>query len=103
MATVGNNTSAKYEHLRKAFFTDGEKKYFENVIMNDPAERVIHAKLLRYSADDLYAMAVKWIEMVERGEVSENEIAEVEYLIAHCLGAIEDLHPELILEDVLER
>ena len=34
MATVGNNTSAKHEQLREAFFTEGEKEQFKKVMRN---------------------------------------------------------------------
>lgn len=101
MATVGNNTSAKHEHLRESFFTDEERKYFE-MIMKDPAERVIHATMLKQNANTLYTKAMELIEMVEGGMIGENEMAEVEYLIAHCLAAIEDVHQELSLENMHE-
>ena len=34
MATVGNNTSAKHEQLREAFFAEGEKEQFKKVMRN---------------------------------------------------------------------
>ena len=45
MATVGNNTSAKHEQLREAFFTEGEKEQFKKVMRN-PKDQRIHAKML---------------------------------------------------------
>ncbi|MBE5758374.1 MAG: hypothetical protein E7345_05595 [Clostridiales bacterium] len=97
MATVGNNTSAKFEHLREAFFTKGEKEQFEK-IMRHPKNRAIHERMLEQKAETLYKKAMVLIEAVERGEFDEKEMAVVEYTISHYLAGIDDLHPELILE-----
>lgn len=97
MATVGNNTSAKYEHLRESFFTEGEREQFEK-IMKSPKNRAIHEKMLEQNADTLYKKAMVLIEAVERGEFNEEEMAVVEYTISHYLAGIDDIHPELVLE-----
>ena len=101
MATVGNNTSAKYEHLRESFFTEGEKEQFEKIIKH-PKNRKIHAKMLEQKAETLYKKAMTLIEAVERGEFNEEEMAVVEFTISHYLAGIEDLHQELILEKTME-
>ena len=97
MATVGNNTSVKYEHLREAFFTEGEREQFEK-IMKHTKNRAIYEKMLEQNTDTLYKKAMVLIEAVERGEFDEKEMAVVEYTISHYLAGIDDLHPELILE-----
>ena len=97
MATVGNNTSAKFEYLREAFFTEGEREQFEK-IMKKPSNRAIHEKMLGQKAETLYKKAMILIESVERGLFNEKEMAVVEFAISHYLAGIEDLHPELILE-----
>lgn len=53
MATVGNNTSAKYEHLRESFFTEGERKQFEK-IMKHPNYDFKIAELCNMCIDSNY-------------------------------------------------
>ena len=101
MATVGNNTSAKHEQLREAFFTEGEKEQFKKV-MSNPKDQRIHSKILEEKAETLYKKAMDLIKRVELGEFNDEQMEKVEYAISHYLAGIEDLHQELILEKTLE-
>lgn len=102
MATQGNNVSGKYAELRDSFFSDSEKEYFAK-IMKNPKDRAIHAKLLRKKADWLYKKAMGLITRVENGEFNEEQMARVEYMIAHYLAAIEDFEKVLELELTMDR
>lgn len=96
MATGGNNSNMNATELRESFFaSEEEREYFER-LMQDPEERKVHAKLLSKSAKELYEKALSLIQRVETGEFSAEEMAGVEYTIAHCLAAIEDIY--MVLE-----
>ena len=82
-------------HVRDSFFDSSEKEHFTK-ILNNPKEMDLHCKLLRENADKLYKKACDLINRIERGEFNEEEMEDVERIIAHCLGAIEDL--ELVKE-----
>ena len=56
----------------------------------------IHTRLLTKKVEILYKKAMKLIVRVEEGAFNEEQMANVEYMIAHYLGAIEDL--EKVLE-----
>ena len=99
MGTMGNNTNQNATELRETFFDSAEKEYFEKLLKN-PEERALHCKLLREQSKKLYERALGLIERVEVGEFNEEKMAEVEYTIAHCLAAIEDI--QLVLEKEME-
>ena len=104
MGKYGNNSSREYELLREAFFTDSEKQQYEKV-MEDPKEREINTRLQNKQAIELYKKATLLIEMAEKGLLDEEEMERAEYIIAHCLAALDDVCLEIIKEkdDEIER
>lgn len=110
--TEGNNFSRKNSQLRDSFLTESELEYFEELINDKKCgkdERRLHSDLLRESADDLCKTAQRLIDRVERGEFNDEEMEYVEYVILHCLKAVEDaemVHGRVLgkepEEDVLE-
>lgn len=96
MATGGNNSNMKATELRESFFASEEEREYFTKLMQDPKERKIHADLLAKSAKELYEKAISLIQRVESGEFNEEQMATVEYTIAHCLAAIEDIY--MVLE-----
>ena len=95
MSSQGNNIRKKYADTRDAFFSESELKYFTK-LLQDPKEMKIHTRLLTKKVEILYKKAMKLIVRVEEGAFNEEQMANVEYMIAHYLGAIEDL--EKVLE-----
>lgn len=104
MSSTGNNIDKEYADLRDAFLTPGEEAYLEK-LMQDPNERHIHSRLLRKRASELYNTAKSLIDKVENGEFNDRQMQRVEYVILHCLKAIDDLElanekePSLIFND----
>ena len=97
MATIGNNFSKKREHVRESFFDSDEKEFAEE-LLKDPKEKNLHNKLLQEDVEKLYKKACDLISRVERGEIPESKIEEIEKTIVHCLMAIEDIERVLELE-----
>lgn len=97
MISEGNNMNKKIAHLRDSFFDSDEKKFFEE-FLKDPKEKNIHEKLKKEDAEKLAKMAAHFINRVEKGDFNEEEMVEIEKIIAHCLGAIEDVQLERFLE-----
>lgn len=97
MAIKGNNSNQQYSFVRDSFFSESEKKFFTK-LLEDPTEMKIHSKLLTQKVELLYKKAVKLISRVEAGEFNEKQMANVEYMIAHYLAAIEDFERVLELE-----
>ena len=95
MGLQGNNVNKKYSEVRDAFFSESEMKYFTK-LLQDSSEMEIHANLLTKKVELLYEKSKKLITRVEEGAFNEEQMANVEYKIAHYLGAIEDL--EKVLE-----
>jgi len=89
MSSIGNNVDGKKSHVRDSFFDSDEKEYFK-ALLKKPEEMKLHCQLLRKNVDKLYKKACDLISRVEQGEFNEEEMAQVEYIIAHCLAAIED-------------
>ena len=94
MQKIITNTNKRYNEIKKAFFTDGEIKHFEQ-IMKNPKEQKTHDKLLNKKPSLLYAKAMSLITRVELGEFNEEQMEIVEKYIAHYLSAIEDMQKVL--------
>ena len=97
MSSEGNNMDKKIAQLRDSFFETDEKEFFET-LLKDPKEKEIHNKLKTQDAVKLAKIAAKYIKKVENCEFNDEEMVEVEKIIAHCLGAIEDVELEKVLE-----
>jgi len=97
MSIVGNNGNEKASIMRDSFFDSAERKYLEE-LLKDPNERKLHESLLREKAEKLYADAKEIAERVEWGNLTEEQMAEAEYLLTHLLAAIEDFQLALELE-----
>lgn len=107
MATIGNNLKKEYADLRDAFLTPSEREYFERITRNDPFDRQLHCKLMKENVNKLYNLAKSTIEKAERGEFNDRQMWRAEYVIYHCLSAIEDIEMaqehELNSKDVLSK
>ena len=102
MATEGNNYKKAYAETRDAFFCDGEKEFFEE-LMQDPYEKKTNNILKHSTADKRHQEALKLIERVESGEFNEEQMETVEYCLAQLLGSLEDAHIVKVKEKDFER
>ena len=98
MSTVGNNFNSEAAEIRDEFFMgEASRNYIIN-LLKDPKEKKIHSKLLMEDGKTLINRVKAIMQKVKDGEYSGEELADVIYMIAHLLAAIEDCQPAQELE-----
>ncbi len=80
------NVNEKISHLRNVFL-ESEKEYFMYLLSTNFE---YFNKLVDLPSDALYAEAQKRIDMIEYGEVPEEDLDYQEGIITFCLAAVRD-------------
>lgn len=97
MSSIGNNMSRKAEELRETFFASyDEETRIE--LLSQPIDNALAKHLETAKASDLYYEAKTLINEVEKGKFNDEEMENVEIIIAHLLAAIVDVQRALIRE-----
>ena len=81
---------ANYKNLRDEFFTPEEIERFK-MAMQNPLDKIIHAKLKEQRTYILYEKALKLINDVESGVYDESNLNSIKIKIAHYLAAHDDV------------
>ncbi len=98
MATCGNNISAEIAQLRDSFFSSEGEQEFLSQLLESPSNRLAVARFSNIPAEKLYKTALDLIENAEAGAFTDEQMNNVEEMLAITLASIDDAHPEMILE-----
>lgn len=110
MTTIGNNSSKIIQRTRDAFFSTetenvliskyGNVKldYLKELLTKSEKARQYYKKFIQMDAEILYKEVEKRIAKIEQCQVNEKDLKQLEDEICLLLGAIEDLHQEILRE-----
>ena len=109
MSTKESFFNAEFDVVKDAFFSDGEKEHFRNLLMTDRYSRFINFRLIKQNPTVLFAHAKELISRIENGEFTEKQMEEAEFWVGQYLLAIKSIQFEKekgcseISKDVIER
>lgn len=110
MSSIGNNINGEFSHLRDTFFGssgftvssnmkgNGEVDYLKELLTKSATARSLYHKFRKIPPRILYEQALQRIELIDNGQVKNEDLPVVEAEIALRLAAIEDLEHILELE-----
>ena len=90
MSSIGNNMSRKAAELRDTFFASYDEQTRAE-LLSQPIDRDFAKHLENSRGEDLCKEAEEFMANVELGKYSEDEMYQIEVLIAHLLAAIIDI------------